>query len=241
MKPSLLCVLHCIGLLTISSLPLTNSSVAVTENETQSLQGGSCHGIPGIPGTAGIPGIPGQNGLQGPAGPSGADGLTGEKGEPGLKGQHGEAGVKGEKGDTGQVRYPEKVAFSVVRTSSTGLLTGLQLLHYDKIYTNIGNGFDGATSKFTCPVDGVYFFTITALRDNSNRLKLCLVKNHSRLPCVYAGHSSSRNHGSSSNSVILELKQGDELWTRNEANSAVYGDAYEVTTFSGYLLFTNTD
>ena len=50
-----------------------------------------------------------------------------------------------------------KVVFRAYRTS-TIVINANRALPYDAIIDNIGNGFDVASGKFTCPFTGTFFF-----------------------------------------------------------------------------------
>ncbi|XP_077997738.1 uncharacterized protein LOC144450869 [Glandiceps talaboti] len=221
-------------------------------------------GLDGIPGEKGdrgelgSQGQPGQKGTTGKPGPKGAKGEIGQKGIHGVKGQNGtkgDMGIKGnkgsmggqglqgpigQKGEVGQVQQQPRVAFSVVKTSSIGRVSSHTVIVYDKVYSNDGNGYSTSTGKFTCPVSGMYYFTISAMRYSSSELFVCLMKNTTRLPCVWINNTSDWAYGGVSNSVIIDVDQGDEIWVRLHSNTAVYSNNNEYTTFTGYLLYSNT-
>ncbi|XP_077997934.1 caprin-2-like [Glandiceps talaboti] len=137
--------------------------------------------------------------------------------------------------------HEQRVTFSVARTSSMGPLSGSRVVVYNKVYANDGNGYSTSSGKFTCPVSGMYYFMIAAMRRlTSDNLHVCLMKSTTQLPCIYVHNSGGRQHGASSNSVIIEVLQGDEIWVRLGDGTAVYGDSGEYTTFTGYLLYSNT-
>ncbi|XP_077977021.1 uncharacterized protein LOC144432633 [Glandiceps talaboti] len=198
----------------------------------------------GDPGPKGLPGKLGPKGEQGPKGttgkpgPKGITGSPGMDGSDGLRGPEGMNGSKGEKGESGEVRmHGSKVAFSVAKTTTVGPVSSNQAITYDRVHSNIGDAYDKSTGKFTCSVDGVYFFMISAIRSSTHNLYACLIKNTARLICVYARHSTSRAHGSASNSVIVSLQQGDEVWVRLGSGTAVFGDNDGYNTFTGYILY----
>ncbi|XP_070568378.1 complement C1q tumor necrosis factor-related protein 3-like isoform X2 [Ptychodera flava] len=205
------------------------------------------HGQPGQKGDTGQKGEGqiGQKGVQGKPGPQGDKGEPGLKGSTGghgltgPKGQPGQQGHKGDKGQPGETQQTNRIAFSVSRTTALGLVSQDTPVTYQKIYTNMGNGFNIGTGKFTCSVSGVYFFMISANRKNDQSLFMCLMKNDEQLPCIYVAHSANRYHGSASNSVIIDLQHGDEVWVRLASGYALYSNVNEYTTFTGYLLYEN--
>ncbi|XP_070543450.1 complement C1q tumor necrosis factor-related protein 3-like [Ptychodera flava] len=207
-------------------------------------------GVPGNPGPKGEKGDTGQKGevqigqkgVQGKPGPQGVKGepgLKGSLGQRGLTGPRGQQGHKGDKGQPGEKQQTNQIAFSVSRTAALGPSSQHTPVTYQKIYTNRGNGLNMGSGKFTCSVSGVYFFMFSTLRNNVNDMFLCLMKNDEELPCIYVTHSASRNNGSASNSVIIDLQHGDEVWVRLGSGHALYSDDNEYTTFTGYLLYEN--
>ncbi|XP_077998033.1 uncharacterized protein LOC144451134 [Glandiceps talaboti] len=197
-------------------------------------------GTTGKPGPKGAMGEVGQKGVDGGKGQNGTKGNTGIKGDKGSMGGQGLPGPIGQKGEVGQVQQQPRVAFSVARTSSTGQASGHEVIVYDKVYSNDGNGYNTSTGKFTCPVSGMYYFMISALQHNSYNLHVCLMKNTTQLPCIHVRNSGGRQYGAASNSVIIDVDQGDEIWARLYSGYAVYSSGYEFTTFTGYLLYSNT-
>ncbi|XP_070568379.1 complement C1q and tumor necrosis factor-related protein 9-like [Ptychodera flava] len=211
------------------------------------------NGVPGSPGPRGEKGDTGQKGegqiaqkgVQGKPGPKGdkgepgLKGSTGQHGLTGRKGQPGQQGHKGDKGQPGQTQQINQIAFSVSRTTALGVVSQHTPVTYQKIHANMGNGINMGTGKFTCSVSGVYFFMISALRNYDNNMFLCLMKNDEKLPCIYVDHSADRENGSASNSVIINLQHGDEVWVRLASGYALYSNGHEFTTFTGYLLYQN--
>nr|XP_002739445.1 PREDICTED: complement C1q subcomponent subunit B-like [Saccoglossus kowalevskii] len=224
-----------------------------------------CHGVPGIPGTPGIPGNPGLQGPRGDRGETGQKGDNGSNGTPGINGLTGESGVSGEKGNSGVPGMPGKigpigipgvkgdqgdkgntgdpgpmqttsrVAFSVARTFE--LLSGDQPVTYDNIYTNIGGHYNESTGNFTCPLSGVYYFTMAAVKPrDGNNLDICFMKNQIQLTCAY---SNTAGYGTGTNSIILELHEGDGIWVKLGWSYALFSSSSGYTTFSGYMI--NTD
>ncbi|XP_070578719.1 complement C1q tumor necrosis factor-related protein 5-like [Ptychodera flava] len=245
-----------------------NSHSGIQQSESQDFETGqsqtqqctnSIHGIPGVPG------IPGSNGPVGPVGPpglkgqdgqigrrgskgdTGPPGHNGEKGSPGPKGHSGhpgppgQQGQKGSKGQPGEVlQHPSRMAFSAAKTSSMGQVSSETTVIYNRVISNVGNGYNTSTGKFTCTVSGVYFFMISASSYTSSNLYLCLMKNSQILACVMERRSSSGLRGSACNSVIIELQDGDEVWVRLGSGHALFSDGNKYTTFTGYLLYQNS-
>ena len=76
----------------------------------------------------------------------------------------------------------EKVIFAAVRTSS-GDMGSSGTITYDSLTTNIGNGMDASTGKFTAPTSGLYMFTFSGISASKNTAEVTIQvwKNDSRI------------------------------------------------------------
>ncbi|XP_002732902.2 uncharacterized protein LOC100372009 [Saccoglossus kowalevskii] len=175
----------------------------------------------------------------------------GYKGAGSVKAYHGYKGesykgagyVKAYDGDEprgyrGPMQTTPKVVFSVARTSVLDPSSEHKPVTYDEVYTNVGEHYNGDTGIFTCPISGVYYFTMTALKQNSDtNMHVCFMRNQTKLTCAY---SESAGYGTGTNSIILELQEGDEMWVRLSAGNALYSASHGYSTFSGYMIYTET-
>ena len=189
---------------------------------TQSQDGGnSCccqgpSGIPGVPGTGGPPGTPGTPGA------------------PGLS-------VKGEKGDPGEPISTQKSAFTAIKTDSQTGNVG-DVLTFQETETNINNHFNLATNMFTCQIPGTYVFMFGIAVYQNNDPRIELVKNGTPIVTLHATISSNASpFQQSSNSVILNLGVGDQMWLRFTGSNGhrVWSGGRKYSTFSGFLLYKN--
>ena len=108
------------------------------------------------PGAKGEMGRRGKAGLRGPPGPPGPRGPPGEPGRPGPPGPPG----PGPGGVAPPAGYVPRIAFYA------GLRRpheGYEVLRFDDVVTNVGNAYEAASGKFTCPMPGVYFFAYHVL------------------------------------------------------------------------------
>ncbi|KAI8500948.1 positive regulation of adiponectin secretion [Branchiostoma belcheri] len=195
------------------------------------------------------PGAKGEPGTEGPQGPKGEQGENAPRGAPGKLGP---AGPRGEKGDTGEQGpagergapgtsppAPPVVAFSVVRTSFLENPTGDTVVTYDVVLTNVGGAYNQETGKFVAEVGGVYFFTFTGMTRNVARKNyfLRLMKNGEKMVGLYESNGSQAHYQSSSNSAILQLQPGDEVYVLLGSGSySLHSGANRYLTFSGYLI-----
>ena len=237
---------------------LITVTAATAQTDGQTSCNSCCQGPVGSPGTLGIPGVPGSNGIPGNIGPrgdrgesvkgdSGSKGLTGDKGSPGLirergndglqgppgqlgprgiSGSEGPAGLVGPKGDMGHTRVS---AFSAVRRTSF-TASNEQALPFELVHTNIGEDFVATTGRFTCEIPGVYLFTYSIGTSNSNPV-VKLMKNTASINGV---HRVTQTFDIVSNSAVLQLAAGDQIWLKCIRTIFSHGNLY--TTFSGAIL-----
>ncbi|XP_071122072.1 uncharacterized protein [Mytilus edulis] len=84
------------------------------------------------------------------------------------------------------------IAFSVALAHTVNLGQD-QLVEYDKIVTNIGNGFDSRHSHFIAPVKGVYIFSACGFSQGSFASHLDIVKNGKAIGYLYT-HADNMGH-----------------------------------------------
>lgn len=174
----------------------------------------------------------GDRGDRGTPGKSGAEGPPGSRGPIGAKGSKGQAGFPG---DACKVQYS---AFSVGRRKSLHSLESYQALGFDTVFVNLDEHFDMFKGKFACHIPGIYFFNLNIHTWNFKETYLHIMKNDTEQTIVYA--QPSDRSIMQSQSVMLDLELGDEVWIRlykRERENAVYSDDVDVyITFNGYLI-----
>lgn len=184
-----------------------------------------CAGDKGDRGDRGTPGKPG------PEGPTGSPGPTGTKGS------------KGQAGPPGDLCRRQHSAFSVGRRKAVHSLESYQALLFDTVFVNLEHQFDMFKGKFACRVPGVYFFNVNIHTWNFKETYLHIMRNEEEQTIVYA--QPSDRSIMQSQSVMLELEQGDEVWIRlykRERENAIYSDDVDVyITFNGYLIRGSTE
>ncbi|XP_041374643.1 caprin-2-like [Gigantopelta aegis] len=139
---------------------------------------------------------------------------------------------------TGQ-RAPQiqRVAFSAGRTSHLHLQNATNIT-YDRVFTNIGNGYNKTSGIFTVPegAAGTYVFMFHGLAQRSGKFWLDLYKNSVYVISAYA--HTSHEFGSSSNVAAMELQEGDYVHIQGRGDNLLFGKSDEVyNTFNGYLLY----
>ncbi|KAH9492102.1 Complement C1q-like protein 4 [Bulinus truncatus] len=132
---------------------------------------------------------------------------------------------------TNCIAYPN-IAFSTALSKKVEVHND-QTLVYDAVHTNIGGGYNRQTGVFTAPESGVYLFTVSCLTNNGYSLELNVFQNHFRVATAYA----SDVFRSSSNTVILQLKKGDEVQVKSHGSGYAYADSKGFyNSFSGFRI-----
>ncbi|XP_066289996.1 complement C1q-like protein 3 [Branchiostoma lanceolatum] len=185
-------------------------------------------GHAGTPGTRGVRGAPGK---LGPAGP---------RGERGGKGERGPAGERGAPGTSPPA--PTVVAFSVARTTALSKPSFDTVLTYDIILSNVGGAYSYETGKFAATVGGVYFFTFTGMTQNpiNSNYYIRLMKNGQKMVGLHENNGAQAQYQASSNSAILVLQAGDEVWVElDKSGRTLFSNVNRFLTFSGFLIHAN--
>ncbi|XP_004621129.2 complement C1q tumor necrosis factor-related protein 1 [Sorex araneus] len=179
--------------------------------------------------------------LKGEKGDRGDRGLQGKYGKTGSAGARGHAGPKGQKGAVGAPGDRCKnqyAAFSVGRKKPLHSTEYYQPLIFDTEFVNLYGHFSMFTGRFYCAVPGVYFFSLNVHTWNQKETYLHIMKNEAEAVILYA--QVSDRSIMQSQSVMLELRELDEVWVRlfrGERDNAVFSDEFDTyVTFSGYLV-----
>uniref|UniRef100_A0A3Q3GFH4 Complement component 1, q subcomponent-like 2 n=1 Tax=Labrus bergylta TaxID=56723 RepID=A0A3Q3GFH4_9LABR len=184
-----------------------------------------------IPSPSYVTGNKGEPGRPGKPGPRGPPGDTGKNGYPGLGGT-----ARSETdGDPGSIIGGSKIAFYV------GLKNpheGYEVLRFDDVVTNLGNHYDPTTGKFTCQVSGIYYFTYHVLMRGGDGTSMWadLCKN-GQVRASAIAQDADQNYDYASNSVVLHLDSGDEIYVKLDGGKAHGGNNNKYSTFSGFLLY----
>ena len=109
-----------------------------------------------------------------------------------------------------------------------------EVIKYDIVLNNHGNGYDAITGIFLAPTNGIYFFQANSLKcQNSGQLYIHMMHNEA---IVSSAANLDENFESVSTSVILELKKGDSVWVKLRIGQ-VYGHSpSNYSNFMGYRI-----
>ncbi|XP_067863170.1 complement C1q-like protein 3 [Heptranchias perlo] len=191
-------------------------------------------------------GEPGRSGKAGPRGPPGEPGPPGPIGPPGGKGDPGRPGLPGLPGPPG----PNAGAISAATYSTVPKIAfyaglkrpheGYEMLKFDDVVTNLGNHYDPTTGKFTCSIPGIYFFTYHVLMRGGDGTSMWadLCKN-GQVRASAIAQDADQNYDYASNSVVLHLDAGDEVYIKLDGGKAHGGNNNKYSTFSGFIVYAD--
>lgn len=112
-------------------------------------------------------------------------------------------------------------------------------LKFDRVRTNVGNGYNKFSGTFVAPSSGTYVFTYTVYAGTHGVVWLRIFVNDD----VYGGSiSDTQENGdwdSDTTTIVANLKQGDSVNVRTTRASTtlIESDEEHKTTFAGWRLF----
>ncbi|KAL3882724.1 hypothetical protein ACJMK2_029036 [Sinanodonta woodiana] len=129
----------------------------------------------------------------------------------------------------------KQIAFYAIIASGNGLgpIHEREIVLFDTVLLNEGNGFNKQTGIFTCPLSGIYFFTGSVLTQHEHQVGVHLIVNGETKGNAYADGANSWDQGSISS--IARCEAGQNVWISVYLGSFIHGDYY--TSFSGFLLW----
>ena len=171
-----------------------------------------------------------------PVGTKGNKGDDGDVGSPGPVGRVGSIGPKGQKGEAGQSMMASPISgFYLGRHANLLITSGSQTITFDTQFTNVGNDISRQTGIFTCRIPGLYYFSFT-LRAKAHAhygLDIDLIVNNYRKAEIRM--TAMSKHVMQSQSALLDLEVGDQVWLKANAATYIWG-CPQHNTFIGYLI-----
>ena len=129
------------------------------------------------------------------------------------------------------------MAFFATRSQPQTHLGDLQIVLFDHVETNIGNGYDPNSGLFRAPETGTYVFAATISTHRDHQSEYGFFKNTRRVTTLWV-NGASNWYDTSSQNVIFTLNKGDDISIKHiGSDKAAAGSHYCV--FSGFLLFRN--
>ncbi|XP_071170242.1 complement C1q tumor necrosis factor-related protein 3-like [Mytilus edulis] len=124
-------------------------------------------------------------------------------------------------------------AFSASLTTTKSVTSNNNVL-FDKVWANIGNGYDASSGIFTAPKSGVYQFSCTIMRYENN-IRVHLWKNEIKTVAIWP--SSAKDHAPGTLNIVLQLKKSDKVFIRNAQNQQIYSESgSHFSMFSGFMI-----
>lgn len=131
------------------------------------------------------------------------------------------------------IKQGKTVAFSAYRTSSQTFASGTKIV-FNKVWTNVGNGYQASTGIFTAPREGLYHFTATIMSTSGGSLQLKIYHNKTST----AGRLiTGGGYKSGTLDVVFNLPKGDEVYIASRGGYTIYSDGDTYITFSGHSIF----
>ena len=140
---------------------------------------------------------------------------------------------QGLKQGSGQGYYPAFMAYK--KCIQVGYIGDIVL--FDALNTNEGEGFDLETGIFNCSIPGLYVFSFSILTEDNPIINL--VKNGDSIATVFRSYDGAYVFDTMSNQAVIRLEEGDHVYLQFEEydQQSVYGDPYwKYSSFSGYLI-----
>jgi hypothetical protein len=128
-----------------------------------------------------------------------------------------------------------KPAFVAALKQASFTLTGIDdVVKFDDVRVNRGQGYNPSTGVFTAPRKGLYHISCVIMAYSSHHVYYQLNKNDA----VYIkGYSNTSGYATSTISDVVEMKKGDRVFVKHRLTSSaqkILGDHH--TTFSGYFM-----
>lgn len=123
-------------------------------------------------------------------------------------------------------------------TSGDVFHQGDQTIIFDKVFTNVGQGYNSHTGIFTAPRRGLYVFHLAAMSRAGTSKYLDLVKDGNELDKAYVGAHGVIDYQSVAKEWALELNQGSQVWIKDGTYKGDVIDGWCKTAFTGYMVAT---
>ncbi|XP_071175624.1 complement C1q tumor necrosis factor-related protein 4-like [Mytilus edulis] len=118
---------------------------------------------------------------------------------------------------SGRSSASNPVAMTAGLTHDVSLPNGGTVV-FNKVFTNLGNGYDSTTGYFVAPTDGVFLIHYFARSQSGHVIFLDLYKNTIYVNSAWGQLTHRANAG---NSAILDMRTGDTLSIRGRSGEAV--------------------
>lgn len=123
-------------------------------------------------------------------------------------------------------------AFLAVWTADTVTLRSNDIIKFNHVLTNIGNGYSPSTGKFKSPKQGTYFFGGTVVSAPPRSLRMMLMKSGTSIMIPYASGTQGDSY---TFTAVLQLNAGDTVYVQKDIDASNAYGRY-TSTFSGFMI-----
>ena len=122
--------------------------------------------------------------------------------------------------------------------SNSQTMSSGSTIPFNRIKTNLGNGWSSSYHRFTAPVKGLYYFTLgilTTWGKSPGNANAEIMHGNVRLRYVYTNKNSRDGRQSATGSAAVMLNAGEQVWAKR-AGGTLYSDSGLYTQFVGFLI-----
>ena len=121
-------------------------------------------------------------------------------------------------------------AFSASRSKPKSLGPG-EIILFDKVWTNVGNGYNPNTGKFTAPKSGLYQISSTVMSPAGKLLHVYLFKNDKQTVSLYTGYATGTVN------IVFKLQKGETVYMKHHnSTETIFSNNDVYCVFSGFLI-----
>ena len=108
------------------------------------------------------------------------------------------------------------------------------------VLLNEGSHYSPALSQFTCPLQGVYYITVTYRTNYNNYMSMRVYKNNNAYELLSSFNYVDNPWNIVSASCLVSCSPGEHIYVGGfNSGGSVYGDiSVPYTSFSGFLLYS---
>ena len=104
---------------------------------------------------------------------------------------------------------------------------------FDKVWTNVGNGYNPNTGKFTAPKCGLYQISGTVMSTYGKKLHVYLFKNDKQTVSLYTG----LGYATGTVNIVFKLQKGETVYMKHHNNTqTIFSNNSVYCVFSGFLI-----
>lgn len=127
------------------------------------------------------------------------------------------------------------VLFSAFRSSANDVVAGQRII-FDEVNLNGEDGYNATTGIFTCPEDGIYSLSYSALLDGGAPAKVALVKEWI-VQCALFAKLPPGSSLLSERTTLLKLAKGEQVWVEVKNGTVLGAQGQRARgSFQGYRI-----